>query len=109
MLLLLLSKYYGHLRGCVLFRLTIGKLKLKLLQWRVQEKTTVVAQKVTPYRKGYVYIYFSTILFETTTSIYQFSVSPLYVQSSVLQKNKVKQLARFYFLFISIHGSYYES
>ena len=72
-------------RGCcMVFRLTIGNMKLKPLQWRLREKTTAVPQKVTPYRKGYVYIYLSAILFETTMSIYQFSISPLYVQSSVL-------------------------
>jgi len=69
---------------CMVFRLTIGNMKLKPLQWRPREKTIVVAQKVTPYRKGYVYIYLTAILFETAMSIYQFSISPLYVQSSVL-------------------------
>jgi len=69
---------------CMVFRLTIGNMKLKPLQWCLREKITGVAQKVTPYRKGYVYIYLTTILFETAISIYQFSISPLYVQSSVL-------------------------
>ena len=81
----------------MVFRLAIGNLKLKPLQWCLREKTTGVAQKVTPYRKGYVYIYLSAILFETTMNIYQYSISPLYVQrqSNVLEKNKVKQLAWF--------------
>jgi hypothetical protein len=74
-----------NFRGCcMVFRLTIGNLKHKPLQWCLREKTTAVPQKVTPYRKGYAYIYLSAILFETAMSIYQFSISPLYVQSSVL-------------------------
>jgi len=55
---------------CMVFMLIIGNMKLKPLQWRLREKTTAVPQKVTPYRKGYVYIYLTAILFETAMSIY---------------------------------------
>lgn len=65
-------------------RLSVGKLKLKPLQWRARQKNYCNGSKgQTIQERLCMYIFWwILILFETTMCIYQFSVSPPYVHNS---------------------------